>query len=95
MSPDVLSNHPFKAELSSPRARRACALRALGLLLADVAPTVGRGKVSHWTPDMRVPKVLVPAPKKIELTRQKVFPLPTVGAPSASNSPSALSARAG
>ena len=32
---------------------------------------------------------------KIWLTRQKVFPLPTVGAPSASNSPSALSARAG
>ena len=28
-------------------------------------------------------------------TRQKVFPHPTVGAPSASNSPSALSARAG
>ena len=26
------------------RARRACALRALGLLLADGAPTVGRGK---------------------------------------------------
>ena len=25
-------------------ARRACALRALGLLLADGAPTVGRGK---------------------------------------------------
>ena len=32
--------------LSSPRAlaRRACALRALGLLLADGAPTVGGGK---------------------------------------------------
>ena len=28
------------------------------------------------------------------MTRQKVFPLPTVGAPSASNSPSALSAQA-
>ena len=27
--------------------------------------------------------------------RQQIFPLPTVGAPSASNSPSALSARAG
>ena len=26
------------------RARRACVLRALGLLLADGAPTVGRGK---------------------------------------------------
>ena len=32
--------------------------------------------------------------KKIWLTCQKVFPLPTVGAPSASNSLSALSARA-
>ena len=32
--------------------------------------------------------------KKIRLTAQKVFPPPTVGAPSASNSPSALSARA-
>ena len=32
--------------------------------------------------------------KKIRLTAQKVFPLPTVGAPSASNSPSALSAQA-
>ena len=29
------------------RARRACALRALGLLLADGAPTVGRGK-TFW-----------------------------------------------
>ena len=32
--------------------------------------------------------------KKIRLTCQKVFPLPNVGAPSASNSPSALSAQA-
>ena len=32
--------------------------------------------------------------KKIWLTAQKVFPPPTVGAPSASKSPSALSARA-
>ena len=32
--------------------------------------------------------------KKIRLTRQKVFPPPTVGVPSASNSPSALSAQA-
>ena len=29
------------------RVRRACALRALGLLLADSAPTVGRGK-TFW-----------------------------------------------
>merc|ERR1711873_56637 len=33
--------------------------------------------------------------KKIRLTAQKVFPPPTCGAPPASNSPSALSARAG
>ena len=33
--------------------------------------------------------------KKTWLMRQKVFPLPTVRAPSASNSPSALSAQAG
>ena len=32
--------------------------------------------------------------KKIRLTSQKVFPLPTVGVPSASKSPSALSAQA-
>ena len=32
--------------------------------------------------------------KKIRLTRQKAFPLPTVGASSASNSPSALSVQA-
>ena len=32
--------------------------------------------------------------KKILLTAKKVFPFPTVGAPSASNSPSALSAQA-
>ena len=30
--------------LSSPRARRACALRALRLLLADGTPTLGGGK---------------------------------------------------
>ena len=29
---------------AKPRARRACALRALGLLLADGTPTVGGGK---------------------------------------------------
>ena len=34
--------HP--ARVRSARARRACALRALGLFLADGAPTVGRGK---------------------------------------------------
>ena len=37
--------HPARAQ--SARARRACALRALGLLLADGAPTVGRGK-TFW-----------------------------------------------
>ena len=34
----------YQAHARSARARRACALRALGLLLADGAPTVGRGK---------------------------------------------------
>ena len=34
------------SKLSSPR--RACALRALGLLLADGAPTMGRGKTFCW-----------------------------------------------
>ena len=40
-----LELHPACAR--SARARRACALRALGLLLADGAPTVGRGK-TFW-----------------------------------------------
>ena len=31
-------------KVQSAQARRACALRALGLLLADGAPTVGGGK---------------------------------------------------
>ena len=34
----------YPAHARNARARRACALRALGLLLADGAPTVGRGK---------------------------------------------------
>ena len=34
----------FQARAQSARARRACALRALGLLLADGTPTVGGGK---------------------------------------------------
>ena len=33
----------YPARARSARARRACALRALGLLLADSAPTVGGG----------------------------------------------------
>ena len=33
----------FQARARSARARRACALRALGLLLADGTPTVGGG----------------------------------------------------
>ena len=33
-----------QARAQSARARRACALRALGLLLADGTPTVGEGK---------------------------------------------------
>ena len=36
-----------QARAQSARARRACALRALGLLLADGTPTVGRGK-TFW-----------------------------------------------
>ena len=36
--------HYYQARARSPRARRACALRALGLLLADGTPTVGGGK---------------------------------------------------
>ena len=40
-----ISDHSrYQARARSARARRACALRALGLLLADGAPTVGRGK---------------------------------------------------
>ena len=34
----------YSARARSTRARRACALRALGLLLADGTPTVGGGK---------------------------------------------------
>ena len=36
--------------LLGPRARRACVLIALGLLLADSAPTVGKGK-TFWRVD--------------------------------------------
>ena len=39
----------YPARVRSARARRACALRALGLLLADGAPTVGRGKTFWWS----------------------------------------------
>ena len=34
----------YQARARSVRARSACALRALGLLLADGTPTVGGGK---------------------------------------------------
>ena len=37
----------FIQPVHEARARKACALRALGLLLADGAPTVGRGK-TFW-----------------------------------------------
>ena len=37
----------YQARARSARARRACALRALGLLLADGTPTVGGGK-TFW-----------------------------------------------
>ena len=45
--PNVASSfmlHFVQARAQSARARRACALRALGLLLADGTPTVGGGK---------------------------------------------------
>ena len=41
----ICSSNLVSLELSSPR--RACALRALGLLLADGTPTVGGGK-TFW-----------------------------------------------
>merc|ERR1712209_360236 len=37
-------NSYYPARARSARARRACALRALGLLLADGTPTGGRGE---------------------------------------------------
>ena len=49
---------------------------------------VALGETFHF----RVTAIFI---KKTWLKRQKVFPHPTAGAPSASNSPSALSARAG
>ena len=48
---------------------------------------VALGKTVHFAPWDRF--------FDFSFMRQKVFPHPTVGAPSASNSPSALSARAG
>ena len=39
---DMVYTNPARAR--SARARRACALRALGLLLADGTPTGGRGE---------------------------------------------------
>ena len=39
-----MSTSNYQARARSARARRACALRALGLLLADGTPTVGGGK---------------------------------------------------
>ena len=39
-----MKNFPYRAQARSARARRACALRALGLLLADGTPTGGRGE---------------------------------------------------
>ena len=57
----VLSLYPARAR--SARARRASALRALGLLLADGAPTVGWGK-TFW----RVGRV---PPTKTGVTRKR------------------------
>ena len=53
----------YPARARSARARRACALRALGLLLADGAPTVGWGK-TFW----RVGRV---PPTKTGVTRKR------------------------
>ena len=38
----------YQDRARSARAQRACALRALGLLLADGTPTVGGGKTLKW-----------------------------------------------
>ena len=43
----IFFSKDYPASAGSARARRACALRALGLLLADGAPTVGWGK-TFW-----------------------------------------------
>ena len=40
----LVTKNYYPARARSTRARRACALRALGLLLADGTPTVGGGK---------------------------------------------------
>merc|ERR1712240_176266 len=40
----IINIYYHQARTQSARARRACALRALGLLLADGTPTVGRGE---------------------------------------------------
>ena len=42
--PTPIPNINYPARARSARARRACALRALGLLLADRTPTGGRGE---------------------------------------------------
>ena len=46
MAPVTMSNvyDIYQARVQSARAQRACALRALGLLLADGTPTGGRGE---------------------------------------------------
>ena len=41
---DILKCHRILINPARARARRACALRALGLLLADGTPTGGRGE---------------------------------------------------
>ena len=58
----IMVDH-YPARARSVRAQRACALRALGLLLADGAPTVGRGK-TFW----RVGQVFF---KKTAITRER------------------------
>ena len=49
----------------SARARRACALRALGLLLADGAPTVGWGKTFWSVGRVRLTKTGVTRERKV------------------------------
>ena len=61
-------------------------------------PFVALGETVHFPPwdrflDFSFPSYGRFRQKKTWMTRQKVFPLPTVGAPPASNSPSALSDR--
>ena len=61
----------YPARARSARARRACALRALGLLLADGAPTVGGGDNPMGTPKSQNQDPSPPKPDTYD--RYKVF----------------------